>query len=359
MSDYIWEMLEIERLTKEKLKEELGEAKGDERFGYYSVARGRLIKDLLPEIAKREKDLTDHGPLHVRNVLNNAYKLLGNDISSLNSMELYCLIMSIIFHDVGNFFDRKEHRSKISPIYDRARPLSGGNEEIEEKRVILNICEAHCGQDKDGATINTLKNVTDHTSLEEKIIKPNLLAPILRFADELAEGEQRTSYYMIKKHGYSSESEIYHKYAKSTRIEIDRNTGRVCLTYDINLKLSPDYSDPGIVSLEELESFLTFVYKRATKLNQERQYAKHYCNHLDPFKRTTVTINFSCHEESDLGGYHNRLLYLPIEPIEMSDLIVPGEPTKCFVSYNKAYEPATLKSLVVKAIKSGEEHSHG
>ncbi len=352
MSDYIWQTLEIERLTEKRLKKDLGESKGAERFGYYTIARGRLIKDLLSEIAKSEKDLTDHGSLHVRNVLKNAYSLLGDNILELTAMELYCLIMAIIFHDVGNFFDRKKHRNLISPIYDKARPSSGGNEETEEKRIILNICESHCGKHTDGTNINTLKDVVEHASLEDKQIRPNILAPILRLADELAEGEQRTSYYMIKKHAYSKDSMIYHKYAKSTKIATDRVAGRICLTYNISLKLLKDSNDPGIVTLEELEGFLAYVYGRAFKLNQERQYAKHYCNLLDPFKRTTVTINFSHYEESELGGYHNKLLYVPLDPVEMSDLVVPGDDAKSFVEHDQAYEPKTLINSVKEAIKS-------
>jgi len=350
MSDYIWQERKIENLTEEKLKKELDAAQAKGRFGHYTTARENLLVHLLSEIKAGQPDLTDHGPLHIKDVLDNAFELLGSDIKKLNSMELYCLIMAIIFHDVGNFFDRDKHRKLISPIYDKARPSVGGNEEAEEKGIILNICEAHCGKHTDGTNINTLQDVIEHGKLERQRIRPNILAPILRLADELAEGEQRTSYYMIKKQSYSEESMVYHKYANSTKVDIDRGEGRICLTYNIKLKLSQNSSDPGIISLEELEKFLPFVYGRAVKLNQERQYAKHYCELLDPFKRTTVSINFSCYEESDFGWYHNRPLSVPLNSVEMSDLVIPGDAAKCFAGNNPDYEPKTLINSIKNVI---------
>lgn len=352
MSDYIWQERKIENLTEEKLKDDLDDAQAKARFGHYTTARKNLLVNLFSEIGKLQPDLTDHGSLHIKDVLDNAFELLGDDIGNLKSMELYCLTMSILFHDVGNFFDRDKHRKLISPIYDKARPSDGGNEDAEEKRIILSICEAHCGKHADGTNINTLQDVIDRGRLERQTIRPNILAPILRLADELAEGEQRTSYYMIKRHSYSEENMIYHKYANSTKVDIDRIEGRICLTYNIKLNLSKSSTNPGIISLEELDEFLPFIYGRAFKLNQERQYAKHYCNLLDPFKRTTVTINFTSHEESDFGGYHGRPLSVPLEPVVMSDLIVPGDKAKSFVEYDEAYEPKTLINSVDKAIKS-------
>lgn len=352
MSDHIWQTREIERHTEERLKEELDDSQASGRFGHYTTARKNLLVNLYSEIGKLQPDLTDHGPVHIKDVLDNAFELLGADISELNAMELYCLIMSIIFHDVGIFFDRDKHRKLISPIYDKARPSNGGNEEAEEKGIILNICEAHCGKHADGTTKDTLLEVMEYGKLERQKIRPKILAPILRLADELAEGEQRTSYYMIKKQGYSQDSMDYHKYANSTKVDIDRGEGRICLTYNIKLKLSENDSDPGIILLEELENFLPFVYGRAVKLNQERQYAKHYCELLDPFKRTTVSINFLCYEESDFGGYHNRQLSVPLDSVEMSDLVVPGDDAKYFEKYDLAYKPKTLIKSIKKVIKT-------
>lgn len=353
MADYIWQGRKIEDITETRLKEELDDSQAKGRFGHYTTARKNLLVNLLPEIAKMQPDLTDHSSLHVKDVLDNAYDLLGGDISKLNSMELYCLIMSIIFHDVGNFFDRDKHRKLISQIYDKARPSSdGGNEDAEEKRIILNICEAHCGKHADGTTINTLQDVIEHGKLERKKIRPKILAPILRLADELAEGEQRTSYYMIKKQGYSKKNMVYHKYASATHVDIDRGGGRIRLTYNVKLKISENSNDPGIVSLEELKDFLPFIYGRAIKLNQERQYAKHYCELLDPFKRTTVTINFLCYEESDFGGYHDETLSIDLKPVEMSDFVVPGDATKSFVEYDASYDPSTLIDSVRETIKT-------
>lgn len=348
MSSTNWVTKQLETLTEKKLREELGESIGSCRFGYYTTSRQNLLTSVLPEISRIQTGLTDHGPEHISDVLENAFELLGDDISYLNSMELYCLVMSILFHDVGNFYDREEHRKLISPIFDKARGLDFGNEYTEEKKIILDICKAHCGKHADGSAIDTLKDVISSSKLERKEIRPKIIAPIVRLADELAEGKQRTSYYMLKKGNYPEESEIHHKYALSTSVNIDKKNSRICLTYHIDLKLSKNKADPGIVELTELKTFLNYCYKRIDKLNQERQYAKYFCQPLAHFKETSVQFNFWIYKESDFGGFEKEEVLCDILPIDMTDLIVPGDNNKKFIDYNSNYEPDKL----LKNIKS-------
>ena len=109
------------------------------------------------------------------------------------------------------------------------------------------------------------------------------LAAILRFADELAEGPQRTSQYMIDKGLIPNDSLIYHKYAAITEVFLDKGNNRVALTYNIDYPIKE-------LSLEEL---LKFVYRRILKMDAERRYCKYYAPALNDLLRTEANINFT------------------------------------------------------------------
>ena len=138
------------------------------------------------------------------------------------------------------------------------------------------------------------------------------LAAVLRFADELAEGPQRTSEFMLTEDRYSKESKIFHKYASSTHIFIDRRLCRIALAYEIDIDVKNTDEDRR----KALSQFFEFVYKRILKLNQERRYARHYSELLAPFKSTEATFNFHCKGE---------ILETDLVPLKLTDIVVPGE----------------------------------
>lgn len=355
---YIWETLEIEEIILAALIRDLDRSHGDDRFGCYTTVRKNLLENVLEEIKKIQPDMTDHGPKHIRNVLENIQDLLGDSTGhwdrtskkleqgALNGMELYILGLAALFHDVGNIFKREEHQKQIGPIYDYVRPTIGGNQDSEEKSIILDICKAHCGDGLDGSK-NTLGFVTDRSKLARQEIRPMLLAPILRFADELAEGEQRTSHYLIQRHNYPEGSVKFHQYALSSNVDIDRAHGRIRLKYHITLRL-PDESETErfqhhgpLVSTDDLAEFLMTVYHRIEKVNQERQYAKFYCPLLEPFKETSATFNF---------WHKGRELPIDLQPVIFSDLVVPGDPQKTVVERDNLYNPDQLIVRLTEAM---------
>ncbi len=191
---------------------------------------------------------------------------------------------------------------------------------------------------RDDGSRDTLRFAGDSTKLENKEIRPRLLAPLLRFADELAEGEQRTSHFMISEHNYDRESMLYHQYADCSSVNIDRKNGRICLTYHIHIG---DDATNGAMSLKSLETFLFFIYKRIEKLNQERQYAKHYCSLLDPFKEVSVAFNF---------WHGGQQIMCDLDPIALTDLVIPGDPQKGVVDRNSKYRETDLIGRLSDAI---------
>jgi len=96
------------------------------------------------------------------------------------------------------------------------------------------------------------------------------------------------------------------------------------------------------ISISDLANFLSFVYHRIEKLNQERQYAKHYCSLLDCFKETSASFSF---------WYKNREIPIDLSPVVFSDLVVPGDPQISFIERDVQYMPTDLTTKLQEAMK--------
>jgi hypothetical protein len=324
----MWEILKIEQATERKLKKEFGDAEGGVQFSTYVIARKAIIEDILPNIRRLLPDHTDHDAPHIANVMRNLWNLLDYDIPKeyqLNAMEFYCLITSALFHDAGNIFGRKDHQKKISQIYDYAVPEARRDKQV--KLVVLKATEAHTGEAPDG-TKDTMKHLSKTLSVKDHQVKLQELAALVRFADELAEGRQRTSLFMQMHHMYPPTSELHHKYAAITSVGIDMKNERITLTYniDVGAKTKGAFDTAAEAEIREL---LNYTYIRIDKMNQERKYARHYSPILAPLKQMTVTFNFWV-----IGQV--EYLQLP-KDLVLTDLVVPGDAQKGFVEHFSAY----------------------
>lgn len=318
-----WEKLEIETELEKRLIEEFQPQQGNTIYGHYTAAREYLLGNLLEDIKIREPNLTDHGPRHIANVLNNAFLLLGGSVSELTGNDLYILCVSILFHDVGNLNGRTGHNKEISEFFDLVRKET--HYFLSEKLAVMSIAGAHSGFAKD-STKDTLQDLNGRCAVNGKMVQAQNLAAILRFADELAEGPQRTSAYMVNHKKYDPASQIYHIYAQSLdSFIIDRNGGRIALT--INTILTIHDKELWLTSngkyTVSLKDFLVYAYDRIIKVDQERRYNKYYCDLLSPFKETSAVFTFCFLSEN--GGTRMSEFSSSLNPIILNDLVVPGQ----------------------------------
>lgn len=329
----------LEKKLEQTLKRDFGSARGKSIFADYIQAKDCLSANILRYIAAAEPSLTDHGIDHICNVLQNVNLLLKDDIKELNAVELYTLMVSVLFHDVGNLYGRKNHHKKIGDIYEHVR--HSDPKFSQEKCLVLKIAGAHTGAAIDGSN-DTLNDLDDSDNLQDQQVRSRTLAAILRLADELAEGHQRTSDYIIKAHGFTKESSIFHRYAQVTSVHPDRGNGRLTLTYNLRLKTKGG----RVLASEKVRLFklLNFAYDRIIKLDEERKYAKHYAELLDCYKKTTVRFNFhldSVPQNLDIGD------------LTLSDKIIPGGNSPKMIEIFPKCEPAKLwKQLSRTKLKS-------
>lgn len=339
------ELTNIEKIAEEALTSERGETEGKAKFAAYISAREILVREVLPEIKGVQPLLTDHGPIHIADVLKRTEWLLGKKeeiLKSFTGTELYCLLLCILFHDVGNIFDRRDHQRRITTVYDYVRPEE--QRKKDEKTIVLTAVGAHCGEAADGS-MDTLKDVAESSHLDGRPVKLRKIAAVLRFADELAEGPQRTSGFMQWQRNNSDERGIYHEYASITDVFIDRGNERIALTYHIRInteKEGPFDSDKE----RKLGALLEFAYKRVIKLNQERQYSRYYCELIAPFKMTTVVFNFWINGiTADMG----------IPEAKLTDIVVPGDSHKRLQEYDPSYEVGTIMAKLRDQCKVGPQ----
>jgi hypothetical protein len=307
------ELRVIEEQLEKRLKsgkEKITVVEGTQHFANYIAARQRLVEEILPEIKAIENSLTDHGERHIGNVLDNIYELIGKDIKRVTLMEHYFLCLLALFHDVGNIHGRKGHYKKnvIFEIYGYVR----GNDPKfdDEKNLVAEVASKHSGKATDDS-FDTIKELSaNEEGLWGKGVNLRKCAAVLRFADELAEGIQRTSNFMSQYHKYDSDAEIHHKYAKCFSMYIGKNENRIALTYKIKI----DTSNKKI--WDETKELLEYIYHRIIKLNNERLYNKYYAEILSNFKRVEVVLNFIVDEIPIIIG---------LKQLVLTDLIIPGE----------------------------------
>lgn len=287
----------------------------------YFSAKGKLYKEILPFIRAEEPHLTDHSERHIENVLDNIFKLIEPEIekilkkgdTTLNSLDIYFLCQTALFHDVGNIYGRKFHNQRISKIIDENFKSLFDGEQKRERKIISRSGRAHTGKSSDGSrdTLKELLNEQEHYGGDPVNIID--IAAIVRFADELAEGPQRTSSFMLKA-GLFKGSEIYHQYASITTIFIDTKNSRVALRYEINVDTTK-YSKPDDAK-KFLTEILNYIYKRIVKLNEERQYYNYYCSL--PLEIKEIEVTFEIEKDGSECS-------MKIKPLILNDLVIPGE----------------------------------
>lgn len=332
MNHTTWQETRFEKTLFKKIRndDQLLEAESEKLIRKWMNAKDYLIPNVLEEIKASEPNLSDHGPRHIADVLDRAYHLLHSGDSnhdhcfeSLSSYEAYILGFSIMYHDVGNIFGREKHNQNIQQIftdgftkYDLDRDL---------RHVINDIASAHTGgKDSAGKSLDTLSAVDPTGLWNNKPIRSQQLAAILRFADELAEGPQRASILRLRSDlplnassKIAETSTVFHEYAKCLSIQIDRAGSRLVVKLTIDIA---EYR--GEHQEKMVKEILDMFWLRIDVLNQERKYARHYASTLEPFKTINIQVIF-----------FNGGTQLPISKQHVfNDLVIPQKPaltSKC------------------------------
>lgn len=341
----MWNETQYERHLKERLVAEFGAENATSMFSQFAAARDKVLSEIR-QIAAVEPNLSDHGPDHIANVFDNAFNLISADhtMHRLTAIDLYVLAMVILFHDTGNLLGRDGHELKIDGIFDWARGTAADTR--REKTLVLTAVQSHTGMTPAGNR-NTLVDVLLDDHMNGRQVQLRTIAALLRFADELAEGPQRTSDFFRTYIAVDQGSEIYHRYASCTHVSADRGNERIRLTFEIQIAEFAS-AEPGAQQIA-LTEFLDFVLKRITKLDEERRYARFYCPVLAPFNQTDVAINF----------YDGSALLPHTVRFQLDDLVVPGEASTPLIDrfIGKCTTPDAIATEVLANLEREASHN--
>lgn len=280
--------------------------------------------------------LTDHGVEHVKMVIQNAGKLVGDmQYKRLNGYEIYLLLLAIHFHDVGNVCGRQEHEKKIDDIItalgDRL-PL-----DTPEKVMVSDIATAHGGYaDIDHTDKDTLRHLSLIDNCNGIIIRPALLGAILRFADELSDDSTRANRYLNATGQIPSENMIFHAYSAAlSPIAFNGNT--IAFKYYIPFEQAKNRipNDTGSFLYDE-------IIKRLSKCMQELEYCSKYSEGFIRISTLSVEIHkviekvdfdFSCRDIQ--------------KTVETLSSIISGAPNENYILVPLNTKLSTISTAIV------------
>lgn len=262
---------------------------------YYTYIATKIIlqKHYYSYIKDRNPWYTDHGINHINRILrrlfdllrphlltdddaisSQARKLINTDKMSkkLNAYELYLLLTSVLWHDIGNLYGRSAHEKNINKYFKIAKDFLHDNSSCEW---IEKIAKAHSGTKAIESNIDIVtKNEGEFT------FYPRFLAALLRFADELDEDKERIGAKIYSE--VPEENQIYWFFCKcnnSIKIETNYLPGQTKIAIESSIdkgELFKKYKKKNKSGVcEEIFGIDEYI-NRIDKINTERQYCRIY-----------------------------------------------------------------------------------
>lgn len=272
--------------------------------------------------------LTDHGVNHVKSVISHAQSILV-DPMQLTGYELYLLLVSIHFHDVGNTLGRDKHEEKIESIIEKM----GDSLSLDtaEQGFVTAIATAHGGYvDGSKDTIHAM-NIVDE-SYDSVQIRCKLLAAILRFADEISDDLGRAAPPEIS---IPAANQAYHEYSKAlVPVSIEGDTIK------FQFRVPYDLTQNKIGKNGKKVYLYDEILNRLAKCMRELEYCKKYACGMIRLTTLNVVIGFL-----KQGSSHQ---FQESVPLRLTLQGYPDETRSSISDYLDAGLPGTVNGLKFK-----------
>ncbi len=241
---------------------------------HYKFISGKLYKWVHSEVdsgallSESELDsgviLTKHGTPHIKAVVGRATKLLDHQSVHLDPFEVFLLLMAIHFHDIANMLGRDGHAVKSNIFIEKMGTGIVG----EDKWIwdyVYEISKAHGGY--------VIEHLPQEDFLHDIRFRPQLLAAILKFADEISENFERANNQLLELGKIHGESELHHKYSSCfNSVVLKPNSRELLLIYNLeedDLRLKFNKNGEEVFLLDEL-------YLRTLKTYSEKVYCSRF-----------------------------------------------------------------------------------
>lgn len=259
--------------------------------------------------------LTKHGPEHIKVVIMRAEALIMASSTThssrssykpvLNAYEVFILLVAIHVHDIANRTGRKGHENRILEEASRIPAL----QQLDKFHLkeIVTIAACHGGK---GDKIRD-KLAPEQSSGQIKY-RPQLIAAIVKLADELADDRTRADLHgLTNKSTFPVYSLIFHVFAASLySVSLRPETHTIHLDFKIEI---PDARRQFEMPVKEGEQkkliyLIDYIYERTLKTYRELSYCTRYMRRLDcVYYDVQVTIEIYNPDE-DTGSEVPRAL---------------------------------------------------
>jgi len=299
----------------------------------YSAMKNYLSRQYYPWVQANCPYFTDHGQAHIESVIQSSSQILSKSLQNsspkvvLTSLDLYILLCSVIWHDIGMVFERSGHSNKVKEIIDRIKEL--GFPDPSVSRLVSELVKAH--EERNGLIIpEREQDCTVNT--KTYTVFPRALAAIVRFADEISENRSRISPSLLKNGKIPKENLIYWEHANClTASRADPYRERVIVTVEIEVDKAiavhccpeecKQHSGDG-----ESISLIEYLVARLQKMNNERAYCAREFERYASIRKIEVRLKLikggqrvenygDTFELDDFGLVHvlDKGVYPPIE----------------------------------------------
>jgi hypothetical protein len=177
------------------------------------------------------------------------------------------------------FGGREEHELNAQQILKEVE--NRANLDSIQARLIYHIAQAHGGVS--GGSRDKIGQLNE----EREGLRMQLLAAILRLADELSEDRSRAARYLLNNNLISPRSEAYHRYAASLReVEVKPAEKQVRLPFEIAEPFVSNKIRKGDGEVYLLDE----IFNRTLKMHLERTYCMRFMRPWIELKAIEVSI---------------------------------------------------------------------
>lgn len=255
----------------------------DEVFKTFDLISFIKENNLIKDPTQVNVLLNNHNIEHIECVIARSSEILGliSEEDKLNDIEIYILLCSILFHDIGNLDGREQHELNFKVLMKYKSNISDNNILIN---AVKDVIRSHGGFIKGTNNKDKISIVRDNVMVQERNVRVHLLSAILRFSDELADNRNRTSDQYTEYDVIPNDSLLFHKYSEFIESCVVNKNKNIEITFNIPKKyLIETINDKYIID---------YIYKRIVKMYLEKKYCEAFMKGYVLLNNIDVKIYF-------------------------------------------------------------------
>ena len=276
----------------------------DDLINKYREFEDTLNKEVHPKVnegaaTKGDGRLTEHGIPHIIRVFDCAYKLAIGRIADLKGYEIFMLCIAIHLHDIGNLDGRGDHENHIRSVVNRLKINIPTNKDSTTHNTIISIAEAHGGISAIKRDNDTFFDLARSVTLfGDFVVRPALIASILRFADELSDFFKRTDDIV----DIPRENELFHAFSSSLHECLIE--GR---TISIVFRIKYAYTQKMLTKGSSKGYLYDWIMERLSKLMRELEYCSKYSEGFIQINAVSVKLLVTKKDNESAVEYRDEI----------------------------------------------------